>query len=218
MPYVRGLVETPWTVGNVLFPLEFMPATWTRDSSWNGFEQDKLFFNDHGKRFVEVGSVLGGVDEARADGRGAAMLDYNGDGRLDLVVANRNAPPYLFENHLGQGNHWLKVQLVGKRSNRDGVGTHVRLRRGNYQMLQEKRLGQGYASCSAVPLYFGLGAETTPVTLEVRWPLGERQTFTQVPVDGEVVLTEGDPKARVVSPPSGKTGGKTARESHEEGL
>jgi enediyne biosynthesis protein E4 len=193
VPYVRGLVETPWTVGNVLFPLEFMPSTWTKDSSWNGFEQDKLFFNDHGKRFVEVGSVLGGVDEARADGRGAAVLDYDNDGDLDLVVANRNAPPYLLENRLGGRKHWLKVRLVGTKSNRDAVGARVLLRTTGYQLLQEKRLGQGYASCSAVPLFYGLGERTAPVTLEVRWPLGERQTFTQVPVDGEVTLVEGKP-------------------------
>lgn len=181
---------------NILFPLELMPATWQKDGSWNGYEQDKLFHNDHGERFVEVGSVIGGVDEGRADGRGAALLDVDNDGDLDIVVLNRNKPPLLLENQIGNRRHWLKVALVGTKSNRQAIGTRVLLRSGDYKMLAEKHIGQGYSSCTEIPLFYGLGDHTTVDALEVRWPSGQTQVFRNLPVDRLVTLTEGAPDPR----------------------
>lgn len=182
---------------NILFPLELMPPTWQKEGSWNGYEQDKLFYNDGGKRFIEVGSVLGGVDEQRGDGRGAALLDIDNDGDLDIVVLNRNMPPLLLENQVGNRRHWIKIRLVGTQSNRQAVGTQVLLHAGDYKMLQEKRIGQGYASCSDIPLFYGLADHTTVDTLEVRWPLGQTQVFHNLPADHTITLTEGSNAAAI---------------------
>ncbi|RMH15731.1 MAG: CRTAC1 family protein [Acidobacteria bacterium] len=106
-----------------------------------------------------------------ADGRGVGVGDLDGDGRLDLVVANNNAPPSIYVNRLPPAG-WVRLELLGRRSNRDAVGARVRLTIAGRTMTRWVEAGSGYAAQSAFPLHFGLGAARRLERLEIAWPSG----------------------------------------------
>src|SRR5881628_1247976 len=91
--------------------------------SLNGRERNCLFRNNDDGTFTDVAWV-NGADRVE-DGRGLSVVDYDRDGRLDLVVRNYHQPAVLLHN-VGPAQHWLELQLVGVRSNRDAVGARVR--------------------------------------------------------------------------------------------
>jgi len=107
------------------------------------------------------------------DSRGVAVADFDGDGRLDLVINNNNETPSLYLNNLRKTGHGLELKLVGgPGSNRDAVGACVRLTAGGKTMTRYVEAGSGYASQSMLPVHFGLGAAEGVEGLEVCWPSG----------------------------------------------
>ncbi|MCL6282418.1 CRTAC1 family protein [Ruegeria sp. 2012CJ41-6] len=117
-------------------------------------------------RFVEMAAEAGIASMARS--RGAALIDLNHDGALDLVVMNRRAPMELYESTGAQGN-WLLVDVSGTAPNRQAIGAFVELRSARGVQTREVTVGGGHASGSAGPLQFGLGADET-VEIRVVWP------------------------------------------------
>ncbi|OUS35783.1 hypothetical protein A9Q94_11615 [Rhodobacterales bacterium 56_14_T64] len=107
--------------------------------------------------FTESGLEAGIANLARS--RGAALMDLNLDGRLDLAVVNRRAQMELYQNTTAQGN-WLIVQLTALTSNTQSVGSHVELRIGDQVKTREITVGGGHASGQAGQIHFGLGQET----------------------------------------------------------
>ena len=86
------------------------------------YRQRNLLFENHGGRYREVGGAAGpGFAEVKSS-RGIALGDYYDDGDLDLLVVNDDEAPSLLRNDGAGSGHWLKVRLVGRRSNRDGIG------------------------------------------------------------------------------------------------
>jgi hypothetical protein len=97
---------------------------------------------------------------------------------------------------VGEGRHWLEVELTGRKSNRDGVGARVTLRTGGKTLTREVTAGDGYASQSMLRLHFGLGGglggNGRVDELTVRWPASKTvQTFRDVPIDRILHITEG---------------------------
>ena len=112
------------------------------------------------------------------DSRGVAVADFDGDGRLDLVINNNNETPALYLNNLRRAGRGLELKLVGgQRSNRDAVGACVRLTAGGKTMTRYVEAGSGYASQSMLPVHFGLGAAESAESVEVCWPSGQVQRF-----------------------------------------
>ena len=146
-------------------------------------------FSFNGLKIVDVSDHGGAYFSHRYIGRGVATADYDNDGDLDAVIVNQNAAVSLLKNNSARG-HWLKLEFVGRESNRRGIGTRVVLRIGDESFMRELAGGTSYCSSNQPALVFGLGARKGDCELEVRWPNGMRQTISNVAVDQALTLVE----------------------------
>jgi hypothetical protein len=125
-------------------------------------------------------------------GRGAALVDFNGDGLLDLVEANLAAPLRIWRN-VGSGSeaapapmgHWLGVTLEQPGPNRDAIGSWIAVRAGERVVEREVTVGGGHASGQLAPWHFGLG-DTTTAEVRVTWPDGTVGPWQ--PTDGDRIV------------------------------
>ena len=160
----------------------------------------KLWQNDGDGVFVEV-AQLEGVHDTGA-GKGLLTFDYDLDGDLDLFVVNNADHPKLFRNEEirgdGTGNSFLKIQLEGTESNRDGIGTFVTLVADPDDHAQVRYVtggGTNYLSQSDMTVHFGLGDRDEPIhELLIEWPSGQRQLFSNVDVNSTLQIVEKVPE------------------------
>jgi hypothetical protein len=122
--------------------------------------------------------------------RGSAFGDLNHDGKLDLVVTALSAPAEVWMNDSPGENHWLEIALQGTKSNRDGIGTKIRIVAGGLTQFNHMTTATGYASSSAGPVHFGLGAAKTADEIDVYWPSGTKQVFRSVRADQILKIIE----------------------------
>jgi hypothetical protein len=145
-------------------------------------EPPHLFRGVGGGRFEQADARAGPDFKRPIVGRGAAYADYDGDGDLDIAVSTNNGPALLLRNDGGNAGPWLRLRLVGKKSNRDGIGAVVRLRAGGIGGQRTVRSAASYASQSELPLTFGLGSvrggDPLAADLQVTWPDGAVQSVT----------------------------------------
>ncbi|MDP4891950.1 CRTAC1 family protein [Cypionkella sp.] len=127
--------------------------------------------------FVEKGGVTGVGTTERS--RGAAVVDLNKDGLLDLLVVNRRAPLEIWQNTTAEAGHWLAIDLRDAGPNSRAIGAFVELRLPDGRIqTQEHTVGGGHASGEASPLHFGLGA-AEQVELRVIWPDGQTSDWAR---------------------------------------
>ena len=126
--------------------------------------------------------------------RGAAFADLNNDGWVDVVVNCNNQPPRVLENRSrANGNHWLTLDTVGVSSNRDGIGTRIRLVTADgLEQFAMVTTGGSYLSSSDKRVHFGLGRESVAAVIELTWPSGKRQRLENVKADRIVKVIEPD--------------------------
>ncbi|HTZ84474.1 MAG TPA: ASPIC/UnbV domain-containing protein, partial [Candidatus Acidoferrales bacterium] len=117
--------------------------------------------------------------------------DYDNDGDIDIVTNNRGDYPSLLRNDGGNANHWLSVQLVGTKSNRDGTGASLKLISEGFVQFEQAKGGGSYMSASDPRIHFGLGKRTKIESLEVTWPSGQVDRLTNVPIDQIITIREG---------------------------
>jgi enediyne biosynthesis protein E4 len=122
--------------------------------------------------------------------RGAAFGDFNNDGKIDIVVTVLNGPPQLLMNRTRNKNHWIILKLVGVKSNRDGLGTKVKITTSHGSQYNEATTAVGYNSSSDKRVHFGLGDVLKVDRLELVWPSGVRQVLTNVKADQILTVTE----------------------------
>jgi enediyne biosynthesis protein E4 len=150
-----------------------------------------VFRNLGGGRFEELIDEAGPGVAAPHMSRGCAFGDFDNDGDLDIFVVNMSEPPSLLRNDLTGGRNWLKLKLVGTRSNRSAIGAQVLCRYGDKKQVQAVLSQSSFLSANDPRLHFGLGDAKT-VDLEVRWPSGLKQSFPGVATNRIVTLKEGD--------------------------
>ena len=144
----------------------------------------------HG-HFEKAGDALGPDFNRPVVGRGLATADFLNDGNVGFVVVCRGDPPELMRNEGGTGNHWLEVLLIGTKSNRDGIGSKLKLTAGDLVRMDQAKGGTSYMSASDPRIHFGLGRHTKIDSLVISWPSGQTDKLTNVPVDTIVAVKEG---------------------------
>ena len=153
-------------------------------------QEHSLFRNIGDGKFADISSSAGQVFDVKTVARGACAADYDNDGRIDFFVVNLGAPGVLFHNVSPNGNHWLEVKLVGKKSNRDGIGAQVEVVTGGKKQQAERIAGSGYLGQDDDRLHFGLEAASRVERLTVRWPSGTVQTLENVAADRVMTIEE----------------------------
>lgn len=153
-----GLADLFIAKGNV----DQMPGMATRDPN-------NLLQQQEDGTFAEVSAKAGVATMARS--RGAALADFDGDGRLDLVVVNRRARMELYRNITADTGNWAQISLMQSGSNPDAIGAQVMLGTSTHQQSAQKLVGGGHAGGQALPLHFGLGG-AAQAGVTVRWPDG----------------------------------------------
>jgi hypothetical protein len=165
------------------------------------YAQSPLLFRNLGNRkFDHVTPRLGAAFNRPIVARGAAYADYDRDGDLDVLVATNGGPAYLYRNDGGNRNRYLRIKTRGNKSNRDGIGAVVRVRSASGVQWQSVRSGSSYCSQSDLALTFGLGQDQKVDSVEVLWPSGERQTFSNVAVNKFYLVEEGKPALTDLQP------------------
>jgi enediyne biosynthesis protein E4 len=154
----------------------------------------QLFWNNssaRGASFVPVESTQCGEDLfQQIVGRGSAYADIDGDGDLDVVLTQIKGPPVLLRNDQQLGHHWLRLKLVGNKSNRDAIGAWVKVHVEGRTLAQQVMPTKGYLSQSELPLTFGIGKATRVDRVEVTWPGGTTQKVSALKIDSLNVVRE----------------------------
>ena len=172
---------------------------------YDGLMPNVMYLNLSGKRFADV--TTAGRFGHLQKGHGICFADLDGDGDQDVFQQmGGHFPGYAFGNVLyenpGFGNHWIKIRLVGRQSNRFAIGARIRIdvqdgdrRRSIYKVVNS---GGSFGSNPYLQ-HLGLGGAVEIDTLEIRWPAtGKAQTFRDLAVDQRIEIVEGQPSLRIV--------------------
>jgi enediyne biosynthesis protein E4 len=170
-------------------------------------EPPHVFRNLGGGKFIEATQSLGPALASPKVGRGAAYADIDNDGALDVLMTTNGGRVYLFHNE-GVTNRSLRIELVGTKSNRDGIGAVITVSSGGERQTKMLRSGSSYLSQSELVATFGLGQRTKADSIEIKWPSGQTEKLTNLSAGETVTVEEG--KGIVSSRPYGSSAKKPA--------
>jgi len=180
-------------------------------------EHKYLYRNLRDGQFEEVTNLAGsGITDA-VPARGGAFGDYNNDGHMDVVVNCVNAPPQLLRCDTSIQRNWIKIRLVGKVSNRTGIGTRVAVSattapqslsgtcKQPMKQIDELRSGGSYYSQNDLRMHFGLDQAAHADTIEIDWPSGTKDTLHDLAANHLYVIEEGGKILKTVAMPTAKS-------------
>jgi hypothetical protein len=153
-------------------------------------QPNTVFRNLGGMKFRALTAEAGLTAQPPRRHRGSAVGDLDGDGRLDVVVTAIGAPAEIWMNRSPGANHWIELKLEGTKSNRDAIGARVKVTGKSLTQFNHVTTACGYASSSAGPIHFGLGADASVDLIEIRWPSGALQQLKDVKADRVVHIKE----------------------------
>ncbi len=181
-----GWPDIFWVTGNVY------PEVEKHFKQYPHRSPRQLFHNLGNGRFEDVSAQSGPGVTAPHSSRGCAFGDFDNDGDIDVLVMNMNEPPSLIRNDYSGGNHWLKVKLVGVKSNRTGLGARVVVVAGERKQAQAVLSQTSYYSHDDLRLHFGLGDKLKADRVDVFWPSGQVESLKDIKADQVVLVREGN--------------------------
>jgi hypothetical protein len=156
------------------------------------YKEPLLMFHNLGNGHFEKSSESLGPDFMRPiAGRGLATADFMNDGTIGIAVNVRGDFPELLRNDGGSGNHWFGILLIGTKSNRDGIGSVLKLTSEGFVQVAQAKGGTSYMSASDPRIHFGLGKRSKIESLVITWPSGQVDKLINLPVDKIVAIKEG---------------------------
>ena len=160
------------------------------DSSWNGYERNVMFANNRDGTFSEVSGAVG-LDFPE-DSRSFALADLDHDGRLEVILKNRNAPQLrILHNGMKDLGASVAFRLRAKKSNRDAIGAAITVEVGTLRQTKFLQAGSGFLAQHSKEVFFGVGKPDGVIRATVRWPSGLSQTFERIPADQRIEIEEG---------------------------
>lgn len=154
------------------------------------YREPMLLARNTGHGFIDVSKGAGSIFDQAWVGRGLAIGDIDNDGRLDAVVTTNDGPAYILRNETVTQNHWLTLELVGHKSNRDAIGAVVKLVMPQGFQSATVTTAASYLSSSDKRVHFGLGSHSIATRIEVRWPSGVHQILQNVKSDKVLRVVE----------------------------
>lgn len=171
---------------NIIIDANNWPAMNNR--TFSGYQTNKIWINDGAGRFREVANAVGGA--LTLDSRSVAYADLDGNGSMDLIVANQHQPVKIYRNHTHPDHNWVGFHLKGERSNKSAIGALVTLHWDGKQTIKTVSGGDAFSSQSQRPVHFGLGKIDSVEKVEIRWPSGETQVISSPDLNQYHVITE----------------------------
>ncbi len=181
------------------------------DGSWSGYERNIFYVNHRDGTFSDVSGTVG-LDFAE-DGRAFALSDTDHDGRLEVVLKNRNGPQLrILRNEMREIGECIAFRLRGHQGNRDAIGAAVTVETEKGRQVKYLQAGSGFLSQHTKELFFGLGHSSAPLRATVRWPNGLIQHFENLPSGHRMEIEEGSDRFRAEPFLSGSAGVSPAHE------
>jgi tetratricopeptide (TPR) repeat protein len=185
-PKPGGAYEQGWNAVNELI---------RADATWSGYERNVLYLNNGDGTFSDV-SGAAGMDFVE-DGRTFALADFDHDGRVEVVLKNRNGPQLRFlKNVIPMLAPAIAFRLQGKKSNRDAIGAVVTIETSLARQSKFVQAGSGFLAQHSKELFFGLGEANGPIQATIRWPSGLEQKIENLPANHRIWIEEGQPTVR----------------------
>jgi len=179
----KDFVDSEFLLGIEPRPGEQTVAPWF-DVDCSGADRLHRDCKGHDGKFTVLGSL---------SSRSSVIFDLDNDGDLDIVTNEFNAAPRVLISNLTEKKKvsYIKIKLVGTKSNREGLGAKVKVAAGDLKLTKVLDGKSGYLSQSDLPLYFGLGTATRIDSIEVLWPSGTKQSVAHADPNGVLEIVEG---------------------------
>ena len=175
------------------------------DHTWHGYARNVFFLNLGNGAFAEASGVVG-LDFLE-DSRSFALADIDHDGRLEVILKNRNAPQIrVLHNSMTTIGASISFHLRGHKSNRDAIGAAITVETPGLTQTKYLQAGSGFLSQHAKDVLFGIGDASKVARVVVRWPSGLEQTFHDLPAGHRIAIEEGSASFKATpfqAPPSG---------------
>ncbi len=149
-----------------------------------------LHHNLEGRKFRLATRDVGPYFDSDHVGRGAAFGDLDNDGDIDIVVNHKDGAPALLRNDTTTKNHWIRLSLIGTLSNRDAIGALVTVELKNRTLYRQRKGGGSLESAHDPRMLIGLGPETEPRRVTIRWPSGQISTAESLAGDQGYIMVE----------------------------
>jgi hypothetical protein len=157
------------------------------------YSEPLLLFQNTRAGLKNINGESGPLFSRQLSARGLALGDFDNDGAVDVLISLNDAAPVLLRNNAGRQNHWLGLNLIGKKSNPDAIGTHISYQAGDLKQTRFKVGGGSYLSSHDPRIVLGLGKHEKVDWLEVKWPQpsGLVQRLTSLPIDRYITIIDG---------------------------